>query len=938
MNMKKELGVCATLLAALLCAVPQSAQATGKVRAVDVYDPDGLHTFPNADNALTVGDKVRVRFRMANVGWDRTSDEEGYENPWEFMYTGSLTGNTQIDDLLRDLANKPRLGLWISGRVREAECINWPMGTASDWLKDEGMDGRRHYTDLIFEYTVQPGDIALPVQLANASGTGPVSADGTNPSPEGYYLKCNGQETLWKMVDQNTHAVTNDLAFGPADLREDPDFAGELVSSWLTVGQSNENRDVDLTRAGVYVQAIDLDSTYFNAGEGVWRSIAQGSTTADPGVPALAIEGGAATPMYLYVWTDDASIAEIVKGGQVEEDPVDYVFIDGATRKVGKLHVYQGNESAPFSIKATGAVGERTKVYLAATPTNIWNAGGTAIVTNFITRTIQVGEPLPPGISVTANGTAKATVTANSDYSTALVNVNVSLSEPYPGGELAIPVKVSVKEKPELDARDYVGMSESSTEDNTAWDATLVVAAGRTSSQSLWMYANRGTVDTENNGLLVEVDTNSMDAAALAFFTGKFIPATVVVNRSTPVVRTDLSAITAEANTPQEVTINVADAYGDMRDPCRYSVYWSNSGNDSAAYYTVISNLTPTAAGDLTFFVTYTAKGDYTSKYYVVNEDGKASEKREAVVSVTAQKVVEVSLVRSKFPENYLDDQEIATFSFGEEGFVMPNGAPVGYVFLVPRDANASNLVECEDFGPDWKTGLLVFSGDQTAGPIAMRLLDGSRGGIAMGYDLVVRTAANWDDGALVSTWNSRGLNFAVTNVVPEVTQVSMSGTRLSVNGGMMGAHASLGVSKTFTAQTTEPSDADLYADAENDYADDQKAFTTEWSFDYGNGTPDVKYVYGPPSRGLSYAFTQSGQCKVTVRMCDKDMDHSRGTWGPEFTFTVVVDAKPAISLTPYMGLDMFAESAVGRQLGRINVNLSMAPSAEITWATASRM
>ena len=38
-----------------------------------------------------------------------------------------------------------------------------------------------------------------------------------------------------------------------------------------------------------------------------------------------------------------------------------------------------------------------------------------------------------------------------------------------------------------------------------------------------------------------------------------------------------------------------------------------------------------------------------------------------------------------------------------EEGFKMPNAEPFGYVFLVPRDANSSSLVECLDFGDDWK-------------------------------------------------------------------------------------------------------------------------------------------------------------------------------------------------------------------------------------------
>ena len=704
MNMKKTIGICATLLAALLCAVPQSAQATGKIRSVDAYDPDGLHSFPNAGSALTVGDKIRVRFRMVNVQWANTVADPSYTNPWEFMYTGSLTGNVDIDELLRQLANKPRLGLWISGRVCEAECVNWPMGDASDWVTDR-LDGEQHYTDLIFEYTVQAGDLALPVQLANESGTGPAVGE------EKYYLKCNGLDTLWKMVDQKTHSVTNDFAFGPQNLNDDPDFAGQDLTKWNRVSsETYENRDLDLSGAGVYVQAIDFDTTYFKESEGVWRSIAQGSTTADPGTPTIAIAGGAARPMDLYLWTESNTVAEVVAGGQVVSVE-EYLFADGVTRKVGKVHITTGNESVPFSIKATGDIGAATKVFLSATPTNIYNVAHD-LVTNFITRTVQVGEPLPPGINVTVNGKAKDTVTANADYATALVGVNVTLSEAYPGGEFTIPLQVTVKNNAELYASNYVGMSQSSVDDNTGWDTELTIPAGYTSaSQSLWMYANRGTTNTEY-GLEVAVDTNrlnSINPAAYAFFTGKILPATVVVNRSTPEITAELSAITAEANTEQEVTINVRYAYGEMREPCHYTVYWSNSGNDSAAYYTKFEGLTPTAAGDLSFSVKYTQKGDYTSKYYVVNEDGKASEKHDAVVSVTAQKVVEAVLVQKKFAEDALNAQPVLTLSFGDEGFSMPSGATYGYVFLVPRDANSSNLVDCTELNIDddhrWMAG-----------------------------------------------------------------------------------------------------------------------------------------------------------------------------------------------------------------------------------------
>ena len=939
MNMKKTFGVCATLLTALLCAVPQSARAYGKIRAVDAYDPSGARAFPNPGDALKVGDEVYIRFRLINLMWGATHNDPSFVNPWFFVFPESaLTGNETLDQLQQLAANKPRLGLWVNGEVREAECVNFPLGVASDWLSDV-LGGQKHYTDLIFKYTVEPGDLALPIQLADASGKGP--ADGSDSgNPPSYYLKCNGQDVLWMLQSSNTTGkVTAEFAFGPDNLpQDDHDFDEENVLSW-NIAKDYENRDLDLTKAGVYVQAIDFDASYSDEAAGIWRTIAQGSTTANPGVPTLEIQGTATKTIDLYLWTDDTNVAEVVKGGKVISTE-QLAFGDNVTRTVGKVRITAGDESVPFSVKATGVQDQTTRLYLSSSPTNIYNGAGD-LITNFVVRTIKVGEPLPPSINVTVDGKASATVTANADHSTALVNVNVKLSEAWPGpGALTVPVKVTVKNDAALDAKDYVRMSQASIDDNLGWDDELSVDIGAdTATLPLWMYANRGTTDTEN-GLLVEVDTNRLDAAARAFFTGKFIAATVVVNRSTPEITSALPPITdVEANSPKEITINVADAYGELHDPCRYTVYWSRSGGVSASDYVVIPDLAATASGDLTFSVTYLQKGDYTSRFYVENQDGKKSDplaqNASVSVSVKAQKVVEATTLQKKFPEDAFNDQEVVTLTFGGEEFSMPNGETEGYIFFVPRNANASNLVDCADLNIDddrrWMAGYPVYAGETEAGPFLMTLYDGDSKGITMGYDVIVRTAERWDEGTTVTSWNSKGFSFGVTNVVPEVTQVSMSGTRLKVNGGTMGTHASLGVSKTFTAVTTEPSDLDLYADEDNNYQDDQKSFTTEWTFDYGNGAPDVRYVYGPPSTVLSYAFTQAGNCTVSVRMCDKDMDHNRDVWGPEFTFTVVVDAKPAINISPITGLTVFYETDVGQTYGKFNVGLTMAPTAEIT-------
>ena len=180
MKTKKTIGICATLLAALLCAVPQSASAlqTGKIRSVEVVNADGNDRGTLA-KPLRVGDTIRITFRLVNLDWNETTANPGYTNPWSFAYTGHLTGNETEDQLQQLAANKPCLGLWMGGigKVREAKCVN--EGSLSDWLADviyagEGQE-ERHYTDLVFEYTIQAGDLALPLQFANESGTGPAT-------------------------------------------------------------------------------------------------------------------------------------------------------------------------------------------------------------------------------------------------------------------------------------------------------------------------------------------------------------------------------------------------------------------------------------------------------------------------------------------------------------------------------------------------------------------------------------------------------------------------------------------------------------------------------------------------------------------------------------------------------------------------------------------
>ena len=946
MNMKKKIGICATLLAALLCAVPQSVQAIGKIRSVDVYDADGNRTFPNANAPLTVGDTIYVRFRLANLMWAETTANPSFTNPWYFAYTGTLTGNETLDELTRIASQKPRLGLWISGRVREAECINFP-GVLTDWLADE-LDQEKHYTELTFKYTIQAGDFALPVQIANASGTGPATGE------EPYYLKYEGQPIHWELQSTNTTGtVTSEFAFGPPDLHDDTDFTGDL-SKWDTVsGRHREIRDLDLLKAGVYVQAIDFDKTYSDPTADIWRTIAQESTTANPGVPTVVIEGGAATPMTLYVWAESNTVAEVALGGQVVE-LADYDFGGGVTRKVGTLRINAGDTSVPFYVKATGSVGATTKVFLSATPTNIYNQSNN-LITNFITRTVEVGQPLPPSIDVTVDGAASREVTAPTNHTLSLVAVNVRLSKEYTE-DFDVPIKVTLKNNTlGLDPTNYVGLSTRDANNNMDWTTTLRVRRNQnTATASLWMYANRGSVDTKS-GLIFSVDTNSTtwaSSSARTFFS-EFNDAIVYIKPSNPVILTDMTkTYDAVSGVSKTFEIDVLDSYGERDGP--YTIKWAYDFPPSSdADYTPIAAKSAIRSGDFESTIKFEVPvsmtkrvGTYTNYFYLVNQDGGRSSGDTMVVWRVKNPLssgVHVTRLQEAFAEDGYDYQDAVKISF-DDGFSMPDKylQPEGYIFLVPLSEDSRDLVYCEDFDfdrlgddtCDWRRGLKIDNATEEI-VIPMTFLDGGSDAASRTrrYQVFIQTADELNVGQFVTEWGTNHtFEVFVTNVAPAVSSVSVGGRKV-FDGENIGAF-SMDVEKAFYAETDEPSDVDYFWDEANGYADQTKSFTTKWEFfrDNESNPAFTTNVFGPPDQPFNYKLDVAGEYTVKVTMHDKDMVDRRGkaTWGTEFSFSFTVEEKPTIILTPKYGTYYFSEDSPG-DLSQIDVSLTLWPKERIS-------
>ena len=305
----------------------------------------------------------------------------------------------------------------------------------------------------------------------------------------------------------------------------------------------------------------------------------------------------------------------------------------------------------------------------------------------------------------------------------------------------------------------------------------------------------------------------------------------------------------------------------------------------------------PASAGDI-------------SKFKVVNQDGQESKEQLVTVQATPPKVIRITSDRESRRYN---ENETASVTFTlSEPFT---SGETGYLFLVPQDADSSNLVECAQF----ETGLPIRAGYTSPSlPAEIHFLDGKPS--MLNYSAVLRDKPNFDEGIEIGGFSSGLLQVTVSNVVPRVIGVSMNGMSLFMNGSTMLGQAIQGMPNLFRiARVDEPSVIDLT----------NEQFMTEWKFYSGNGrllfTTNV--CGSPYVAEVPYAFPQSGMNTVTVRVKDKDTTSA----AESFTFQVETLGAPTISMTPSHGSTRFLETDTGSYYSRINVNLSIAPTDPIT-------
>ena len=900
MKKSKKLGIVAAVLTALACALPNVARGAGDIWSIEPYqdmetvDRDFSTT---KEQPLSVGDVFKIRVRLLNRNWAMTVGDASYSRPWTFKYVGTPGGETLAQ------MKMPKLGVWVSGKLKFAELDGTPTPAASETSPD-----RYFFTDLIFKYTVQAGDLALPIKLANPMGNGPIEANAMI-SGEYYLMWGRGPAYLedWQLV--NADGETCSLTF--TDQQANPPLTPPMP-----------NMTWDFSNPSIYIQAIDFDSNYADAENGVWREISSGLTSATPLDPAIAIPGGAAETVDLYVWTKDSSVAEVVRDGDVL-GVTDQTDIFGNHYKVGRIRIPATQTGVSFKIRAAEAAGQTTDVYLSSTPTNVYNVAQ-ELLTNFVTRTIKVITPPPPFVSVSFTEGAPRTVAADGDFAKYKTVLQVGLSQSYTN-DVTVTLQPSLVNNAGIDPWKYMGISLYDDEGVYLQRQTSVtIPAGTRTSSLLYVYALAADQYTRDltNGIVFKATIS--DPAAQAFFTGMPVDATLHIDTAKPVVSmpdapyTETSSIQSGETTLFSVA--VSDSYANITGA--YDVFLNENTSFKGTEEPVATGLVPNASGFLTVPYRYIGTDRMNSRIKVRNAAGLES----AVVTFEVN-----SLAARKLKGVPADGNEDRVYAEGRDATIRAVFSPAftlaseAYVFLEPADDLAAQNATSLNF----TRGVRIQNGG-TEAAVAMKLnlLDGTVDSASRGlrYRLRLRTAEVLEEGNDLEGYTSEDYTLYVTNVVPAVSTVRIGGMwepAPAADGRLVmesGAKVAVGVGKIFTY---EPVASEVNADLTNG------TFTAKWNFYDGNGyTTNV--VGSPYAVTVPYTFQTSGRKRITVELQDKDV-RAEGElkFGPKYEFWVDVEDHPAVSILPANGANVLSEESTG--LSReLNVSLTMPPEGTV--------
>lgn len=936
---KKALGFIA---AAMTATITCSAYAEGAIRSIDPCDEYGM-VIPSGsvETAYKVGQKAYFRIRLLNENADQTYDKRAadvvnYQNPWKFVPVDSFWQ----DDVVLWYSARPKVGVIVSGKLKFAEVLDQPkIVPESPW-----------YSDIICAYTVESGDLAFPMLLANDAGDAAANSSGVVYRLENARSGRVGQpwrlvadrrnESDWNAIDEK---VEVDFRYGNYYPEQTPDY---------------NTQDYDLLKAGLYIQAIDFDKNFESDDATVWRYTHERYTGTDKYTPSLAIPGADISTNSIggkvYLWSGDTNTVALPDAQLIGTNMVLTIDLDGDA------------ESLKFRIRGVNK-GQAT-LYLSSTPTNITYESGKQIV-NYVTRTVECLDPLPPTVQVLVNDSSDAQIKAAADYQNSVAPFEINLTQAWTENE---PVKVKLTYKvngKEIAPSNLVALSYRQANGYTDELPTEIeIPAGETSSAAnlsnpRFIYALGSLTSTLAGGDTIEIIPSFDDPDVAAYY--KTVEKCVItLCGMTPAVsQIDEYAVTESANsetlTPcievrggiaHNYQVYLSDDYRDMKGLATnaYTVLWRCDGTEVEISKDASGNaLKPSAEGVLMVPYTFAVpSSDRTVLTTLIVRDasGNRSAVRSFYVKVKMPKSIAASVGASVLGEGA---KLPVTFTLTEPSDV----APV-YVFLEPANEAATNNTDAPFFVQTKNgtigTGVAIGSGETEvlstalASANTLEILDNAAD--VFTYNVRLCSSQTWDATKEVKDFTSRILTIASTNNAPVVKQVLSrnTGTGLDKNTTSLLTMCLTDPARTFRVNQLNDVDADKNGE-------DDKQMVYRWaiymkdaeSSKYSEVPNMVIYKVGLNSElstedifGATINEAFCGTYKFSVRAQDKDMrgvkpeylweengewkysperpgygyegawqefpENMGNEWGDEYTFELKIDKNPYIEAAPY--------------------------------------
>ncbi|MBR4258655.1 MAG: hypothetical protein IKQ17_06470, partial [Kiritimatiellae bacterium] len=364
----------------------------------------------------------------------RDPDSAALGSRWHITYSGLAS------ELVANALTPMQIGIYVSGRLDYATRI-------SDFAEGDAC------TAVIFEYITKPGDFAMPIRLATATGP----AGDKDSSTEYYFNPLRsfwdyGFEQIVEVTPGTT--VTNSVSCNWTYKTEN------LIPESLT-----HTYDFSLEKCGFFVKTIDFSDDAEDAE--YWRSVHEDSTI--PGgsaEPRLDADAAPAETTTLYVWSEDENVVYI-EGGTPTEMQLTSDSGSTVTRRVGAITFTGGQASQKFLIRGVpGAQGQTANIVLSAYNHYNYSLATGDRCQDYLTAKVKCIEPMPTTIRIERDDATVFAPTAGDDkHLAAVTRLTISATQ-APKADVHVTINTVFQVDPtKTNWGDYVRFSTDNTVD-----------------------------------------------------------------------------------------------------------------------------------------------------------------------------------------------------------------------------------------------------------------------------------------------------------------------------------------------------------------------------------------------------------------------------------------------------------------------------------------